>query len=510
MDRQTGLTGEQPPRGPSQPTPADLGESALARGNDFYARGRFDEAAASYREALRLDPDQVVALSNLAAVLAQQGQLAEAEASLRRALELRPDHAEAWSNLGNVLRVLGRIDEAIACYRAAVRVDPDHVRALYNLGTALADRQQHAEAVPCFEAAIRLQADHVEAQENLGASLSMLRRPHEALRHYEEALRLQPGRARSRWNRAMCRLSLGDYAQGWPEFEWRWGLTGLPRREFPRPEWEGAPLDGRTILLHAEQGMGDTFQFIRYARLVHDRGGRVLVACQRPLLRILEAAPGIDQVVEWGGPLPDFDVHCALMSLPRVFETRLETIPADVPYLGADPSLVAQWRRELESIAGYRVGICWAGNPQQPNDRNRSTRLAHFAPLAEVPGIHLVSLQVGPARDQVREVMGDWPLIDLGGRLDDFAITAAVIRNLDLVVSIDSAVAHLAGALGAPVWVALSFAPDWRWLLDREDSPWYPTARLFRQARPGGWDELFQQIAAALPSHVGRAFQPDS
>ena len=224
------------------------------------------------------------------------------------------------------------------------------------------------------------------------------------------------------------------------------------------------------------------------------------------MLRILESAPGIDQVVEWGGPLPDFDVHCALMSLPRVFGTRLESIPATVPYLAADPGLVANWRRELEPIAGFRVGICWAGNPEQPNDRNRSTRLARLAPLAEVPGVHLVSLQVGPARDQVREVAGDWPLTDLGGRLGDFAVTAAVIQNLDLVVSIDSAVAHLAGALGAPVWVALSFAPDWRWLLDRDDSPWYPTARLFRQARPGDWEDVFRRIAADLVRRRNQAF----
>jgi len=492
------------PHGSREPNPAERAERALNRGNDFYALGRLGDAAASYREALRLDPRQVVAMSNLAAVLAQQGQLAEAEASLRRAVEVRPDHAEAWSNLGNVLRVLGRNDEAVACYREAVRLDPGHARAHYNLGTALTGRQQHAEAVPWFQAALRLQPDHVEAHENLAACLTMLRRPYEALAQYEEALRLQPGRARSRWNRAMCWLSLGEYPRGWPEFEWRWGLNGMPRRQFPRPAWDGAPLEGRTILLHAEQGMGDTIQFIRYARLVRDCGGKVLVACQRPLLRILEGTPGIDQVVEWGGPLPDFDVHCALMSLPGVFGTRLETIPADVRYLAADPALVAQWRRQLDPIAGLKVGICWAGNPEQPNDGNRSTRLVRFAPLAQVPGVHLVGLQVGPAREQVREVAGAWPLTDLGGRLDDFAVTAAVIANLDLVVSIDSAVAHLAGALGAPAWVALSFAPDWRWLLEREESPWYPTARLFRQARPGDWDDVFRRIAAAL---VGRRDQ---
>jgi Tfp pilus assembly protein PilF len=482
----------------SDPSRAELAVREVNRGNDFYSLGRFDDAATRYRAALELDPDQVVAWSNLAAILAQQGHVAEAESSLRRAIAIRPEYAEAWSNLGNVLRLLGQIDDAVSAYREAVRLDPGHARALYNLGTTLTDQQRHAEAVPCFEAALRLQPDYVEAHENLGISFTMLRRPREALACYEETLRLQPDRGRTRWNRAMCWLALGDYERGWPEYEWRWGRKGLPHRTLPRPEWDGAPFPGRTILLHAEQGLGDTLQFIRYAALVHDRGGKIVVACQRPLVRILKSVPGIDEVVAQDEPLPEFDLHAPLLSLPRIFGTRLDSIPSRVPYLAVEPELVEWWRQDLEPIPGFRIGVSWAGNPEQPNDRNRSVPLAQLAPLAELSGVHLVSLQVGPGRDQIRQVASHWPLTDLGDRLDDFTTTAAAMKNLDLVIAVDSAVAHLAGALGVPVWVALSFAPDWRWLPESEESPWYPTARLFRQTSPRDWAGVFRQIANAL------------
>jgi hypothetical protein len=249
-------------------------------------------------------------------------------------------------------------------------------------------------------------------------------------------------------------------------------------------------------------------QFIRYAPLVRERGGRVLVACQRPLLRLLESCPGIDRIIAQGDPIPAFDVHAPLLSLPRLFGTTLATVPANVPYLAADPDLVERWRRELESTPGFKIGIAWSGSASYRRDRLRSIPLARFAPLAELPGVHLVSLQKGSGRDQIRQVATRWPLIDLGARLDEvsgaFMDTAAVIKNLDLVVVIDSAVAHLAGALGAPVWVATSFVPDWRRLLDRDDDPWYLTARLFRQTRRDDWDDVFRRIAEAVRPKLAR------
>jgi hypothetical protein len=272
--------------------------------------------------------------------------------------------------------------------------------------------------------------------------------------------------------------------------------------QFPTPPWDGSPLDGRTILVHAEQGLGDTMQFLRYVPLVRRRGGRVILVCQPPLMRLLSRVPGIERLVAWGEPLPEYDVQVPLMSLPGLFGTTLETVPAEVPYLDAEPALVEAWRHRLGSYAGFQVGIVWQGNPRFRFDRLRSIPLAQFAPLARVPGVHLLSLQKGPGRDQLAALPGSFPVTDLGHQLDEttgaFLDTAAVMKNLDLVITSDTVAAHLAGALGVPVWVALHDVPDWRWLLDREDSPWYPTMRLFRQTRPGQWEEVFERIAAAL------------
>ena len=292
---------------------------------------------------------------------------------------------------------------------------------------------------------------------------------------------------------------MGRFEQGWPGYEWRWKCKefgSLP--PFHPPLWDGSPLDGRTILVHAEQGLGDTLQFIRYAPLVHQRGGRVILVCQPPLIGLLTRSPGVERLVAQGEALPDYDVHVPLMSLPGLLGTTLESVPADVPYLDAEPQLVEAWRHRLGSYPGFKVGIVWQGNPKFRLDRRRSIPLAQFAPLARVPGVHLFSLQKGPGAEQLAAVTDRFPVTDLGRRLDDFMDTAAVLKNLDLVISVDTAIAHLAGALGIPVWVALPFVPDWRWLMDREDSPWYPTMRLFRQARPGQWEDVFQRIAEAL------------
>ena len=292
---------------------------------------------------------------------------------------------------------------------------------------------------------------------------------------------------------------MGRFEQGWPGYEWRWKCKefgSLP--PFQPPLWDGSSLDGRTILVHAEQGLGDTLQFIRYVPSLHQRGGRVILMCQPPLVRLLTRSPGIERLLAHGDPVPEFDVHTPLLSLPRLLGTTLESVPADVPYLEAEPQLVEAWRHRLGSYPGFKVGIVWQGNPKFRLDRLRSIPLAQFAPLARVPGVHLFSLQKGPGAEQLAAVTDRFPVTDLGRRLDDFMDTAAVLKNLDLVISVDTAIAHLAGALGIPVWVALPFAPDWRWLMGREDSPWYPTMRLFRQTRPGQWEDVFHHIAEAL------------
>ena len=325
-----------------------------------------------------------------------------------------------------------------------------------------------------------------------------------ALAHYEAGLRAQPQRASAHHNRALTLLSLGDFAAGWPEFEWRWQLGNAMSRP-PLPEWDGSPLEGRAILLYFEQGAGDTLQFVRDAPLVKARGGTVVLAVPDKLRPLLSRCAGVDRFLEPNGSLAGCDVQAALMSLPRIFKTELDTIPNDVPYLSAEPELVERWRAELAAgepspVAPFRVGIGWQGSPVYTGDRFRSIPLAEFAPLADVAGIRLVSLQKGLGSEQIAGV--DFPVEDFSGRLDEtggaFCDTAAVIKNLDLVVSCDTSVGHLAGALAAPTWLALPFSPDWRWLLDREDSPWYPTVRLFRQSKLGQWSDVFQRIAAEL------------
>jgi Flp pilus assembly protein TadD len=464
-------------------------------------KGRLDEAAACFYRALGLQPDHAGAHNNLARVCEDRGRLEEAAARYRLALCLQPGSASFHNNLGNVLTVLARPDEALACYRQAVQLQPSEPVFHSNLANALTLAGRPEEAETCCRQALRLRPTLTDARHNLAITLAAQGKLEEALTHNEEALRLEPEHPGARNCRGLWWLQQGDFARGWPEYEWRWKVRGVTQRSFREPAWDGSPLGGRTILLYAEQALGDTIQFIRYAPLVKERGGVVVVECQPPLARLLASCPGIDRLVARGSPLPPFDVQAALLSLPGLFGTTLETVPADVPYLFADPTLVASWRRELGETA-FKVGIAWQGSPTFAGDRLRSASLRHFAPLAGVEGVQLFSLQKGPAREQIRAVAWQFAVTDLGATLDEatsaFLDTAAVMKSLDLVVTTDTSIAHLAGALGVPVWVALSVGPDWRWLLGREDSPWYPSMRLFRQSRPHDWDEVFERMAAEL------------
>jgi tetratricopeptide (TPR) repeat protein len=516
---------------------------------------RLAEAVACCQRALQLRPDFADAYHTLGAALAGLGRTDEALASLHQAVRLRPEFAEAHNLLGKVFRDRQRPAEAEACFRATVRIRPDFGEAHYNLAVALLQQRRPAEAeAPCreavrllpglaathnslgavlleldrlleasasFQRAVQLNPGSAEAHNNLGNVLRDLGRFDEALARYAEALRLQPEHAEVHWNVALVRLLLGQFDEGWSEYEWLWRRPEFSSRTFAQPRWDGSSLAGRTILLYADHGLGDTIQFMRYARLVQEQGARVIVECPGLLLRLLHGCPGIDQLVAQGEPLPPHDVCAPLLSLPRRFGTRLETIPATVPYLEADATLVEAWRRHLAPLGGFKIGITWQGNPQHVNDRQRSIPLQEFASLAQLPGLRLVSLQHGPAGEQLTDVAGKWPVTDLGGRLDEvagaFMDRAAVMRSLDLVVTCDTSIAHLAGALGVPVWVALPQVPDWRWLLERDDSPWYPTMRLFRQEHRGEWGPVFQRITQAVRQRVAaesqasaRGFSPTS
>jgi tetratricopeptide (TPR) repeat protein len=463
--------------------------------------GRTEEALAFYRNAHFLEPTFVEALNNQGSLLRKCGRVEEALQSFREALRLNPNYAEAHCNLGNLLQAQGRHEEALACYREAIRLQPGFATAHNNLGAALQDEGRLDEALASFDDALRLEPANAESLNNRGRVLLDLSTVEAALASFDRALALQPEFPEAHVNRGMALLLAGRLPEGWPEYEWRVRCKDYPPSALRLPFWDGGQLAGKTILLYAEQGLGDALQFIRYATLVKARGARVYVASPRPLATLLATCPGVDRVlVEDEAVPPEVQLQALLPSLPGIFGTTLETIPVDIPYLSADPARVARVREEVAFFEGFKIGIVWQGSLANRRERGRSLPLAEFAPLARLKGVHLFSLQVGPGREQLTAVAGQFPIIDLGGRPDLASLddTAAVAKNLDLVISIDTAMAHLAGALGVPVWVPLLVAPNWRWLLQREDSPWYPTVRLFRQRQRGNWEEVFARMCAEL------------
>ena len=479
-------------------------------GNALKDQGKLDEAVACHRQALALKSDDAKAHNNLGVALKDQGKLDEAVACYRRALALKPDYAEAHNNLGIALGEERKLDEAIACYRRALALTPDFAEAHHNLGHVLSDQEKLDEAVASYRRALALKPDYAEAHNNLGVALNHQGKLTEARACYRQALARKPDYAEPRWNQCLLTLLSGDFERGWAEYEMRWqAKQHFQRRDFAQPLWDGRPLAGRTILLHAEQGLGDTIQFVRYAPHVKHEGGTVLLECPAELVRILQSCAGIDRVLTPGCPLPPFDVHAPLLSLPRILQTTLRTVPAAIPYLHADAALTRSWQQELGGTEQFKIGIVWQGNPRfgkpacRSADQKRSIPLAQFEPLARVPNVRLFSLQKGYGTEQLAGLQSVRGIVELGDRLGDFMDTAAVMMNLDLIISADTSPVHLAGALGRPVWAALPLVPCWRWLLEREDSPWYPTMRLFRQKRFGEWDEVFERMASALRELVG-------
>lgn len=490
-------------------------------GNCLFYQGKYDEAVAVCRHAVRLAPEDGGAYSNLGNALKGQGNLDEAIWCYRQAARLKPDFAEARNNLGLALVEQGNIEEALKCYQEAIRLKPDYADAYNHLGLALAERWRLEEAIACYDRALQLDPNHARACFAKGVSLYEQGKPAEAIACYERALHLKPDLADARWGRGLAQLLLGNYTEGWLDYEWRWQCKPFTPRPFPRPMWDGAPLEGKTVLLHAEQGLGDTMQFIRFAPLVKARGGRILLECQESLIPLLSRCSEIDQIVPQCTPQHFFDVHAPLLSLPRILGITAAHLPGKIPYLYADPLLIENWRQKIaeseEQRGGRRdktasglplaacrsplkIGIAWHGNPRVRSNLKRSIPLLHFVPLAQLEGVRLFSLQKGPGFEQLAELQDRFPIVDLGSRLETYADTAAVLMNLDLVISMDTSLVHCAGALGRPVWVVLSSTPEWRWLLDREDSPWYPTARLFRQKQAGDWEEVFARIAQELKS----------
>jgi tetratricopeptide (TPR) repeat protein len=507
-------------------------------GNALQDQNRLDDAAAEFETAARLRPDLAEIHFNLGNCRKEQHKTAEAIAAYTQALALNPDLATAHHSLGLLLQSAGRHDEAVACHRAAIRLAPGMIDAHNALGVALQKLNRFQEARDCYHKVLELDPANVSAQYNLATAFHTEGDLREAAKYYRAMLAAVPKHVDATTGLGMVYMTSGDIEgaraclgkavgdwpdsaeahffhgnlllaegkllEGWKEFEYRSKCSFGTSRSFAQPRWDGSPLAGRTLLVHGEYGFGDMIQFIRYDPLVRRAAGegRVLVEVHPRLVPLL-ATSGYRDLLPLRGESAEFDVQVPMMSLPGIFQTTLETIPANVPYVLADRGLVEHWRLRLADYGGFKIGIHWQGNIKYAQDYRRSMPLACFAPLAAVPGVTLFSLQKGPGSEQVgRGDAAGFQVVDLTEAMDNetggFMDTAAVIHNLDLVITSDSAVAHLAGAMGANVWVALSSAAEWRWLLEREDSPWYPTVRLFRQRTFDGWAGVFARIAAEL------------
>ena len=473
------------------------------RANLLAALGRFEDALAGYDRVIALKADYPEAHSNRGNALRALQRLDEALASYHRAVALKGDYAQALNNRGVVLHELERFDAAVADFDLALTLMPDCAEAFCNRANALQALARFEEALASYDAAVALKPDHAEAFYNRGNVLKELRRIDEALASYELALALRPDYVDANWNEAYLRLLTGDFARGLTRSEWRWNspASGLERRALAQPLWlGGAPIDGKTILLHSDQGMGDAIFFCRYVPLLAARGARVIVEVEAPLRALMSGLTGVSQCISKTEAAPDFDLHCPMSSLPLAFETRLATIPGTTPYLGV-PAQGEEWEARLPPRDRPRIGLAWSGNPRHGNDRNRSIALKGLAPLLDLPA-RFVSLQTDVRPDDAVTLRAQSRMLDLGSTLTNFAETAALILRLDLVISVDTSVAHLAGALGKPVWILLPFSPDWRWLLDRQDSPWYPTARLFRQSKTRAWQSVVADVRDALEDFV--------
>lgn len=476
---------------------SDFAEAYFELGNLQHQMSRLEEAAASYRQAIAANRSHARAYFNLGVTLTRLEQWQAAIAAYQQAVQVKPDYAEGYNNLANLLHAHGHLAIAIDFYEKALAASPDYVEAHYNRALALQDFDRPADAVRAYHEVICRQPDHAEAYNNLGNALLALGRPHDALGAYRETLRREPEHAEGHWNLGLAHLLLGNFEAGWEGYEWR--FRKIAPRKLPQARWDGGQLDGRRILLHAEQGLGDTLQFVRYAPMVRSRGGSVILECQPPLVDLLRQSNCADRVIGQGQPLPEFDCHVPLLSLPYIFQTRLDTIPAANSYLVPEPEPVEEWRNHLATWSGaLRVGLVWSGNPQQKVNRHREVPIGEFEMLSDIPGVEFFCVQQGPQAAEAAAAPAGLRLHELPRTLRDFSDTAGLLANLDLVITVDTSIAHLAGALGRPVWTLLCFAADWRWLLDREDSPWYSSMRLFRQSEPQRWKPVLERVRAEL------------
>jgi tetratricopeptide (TPR) repeat protein len=489
------------PHAPPSPELARM----FARASELMRAGQLAEAEKLGARLRKLAPNSYQPAHLLGVIKLQRGDAAAALPLIEAALKLEPGAPDVLAVRGNALAMLGRLDEALAQYDALLAAHPARPELHFNRGLALASLRRHAEAITAYERALAQRPGYRAAHLNRAAALQALNRHAEAIAGFEAMLAIAPADADATHNAALSRLTLGDYAQGFKQYEARFARSGMPgqRRDLGKPLWGGEFLmQGKTILLHAEQGLGDTIQFARYAPLLARLGARVVLEAPAELVSLLGRLDGVAEVVGRGAALPAFDLHCPMGSLPLALKTEVASIPG-APYLAASEARIAQWQPRLAALAKPRVAFVFAGGAGHANDRNRSLALTQLAPLLALEGVSFISLQREPSATDAAALTSMQRVTALGAELRDFDDTAAVLAQCDLVISVDTSLVHLAGALGRPVWVLLPFWPDWRWLLDRPDSPWYPSARLYRQNAPGDWAGVVARVREDLAGMVG-------
>ncbi|NVK19995.1 MAG: glycosyltransferase family protein [Methylocystaceae bacterium] len=447
-----------------QQLPADeKGKVLFARAIAHHKKGDLQAALNFYARSLAFYPEQPDAYNNMAVALRKLQHYEAALACYQKSLDLREDFAGTYSNMGNVLNDLDRLDEALAAHKKAVELDPDEVQYLYNKGLALRDAGYCEDALQIFDAVLEKDPSYKDCP----------------------------------WDRALTYLVAGDFEKGFAEYDARWQLDKSPPRQFSQPRWQGDSLQGKRLFIHREQGFGDSIQFVRLISSIKKRyGGTVILECQPELMTLFQDCEGIDHLVPFGSVLPEFDTWIPLMSLGHLLDVREDNIPGEVPYLF--PPKASRFRIRPAVEGGMNIAIAWAGSPTHQNDRRRSVPLNYFIPLAGLPDVRLFSLQKGEGRHDLQKTGASALIVDAGNDINDFADSAGLIDQMDLVITIDTSVAHLAGALGKEVWVMLPYTPDWRWMLAREDSPWYPQMTLIRQPEPGNWQAVFDRVTEKL------------
>ena len=475
-------------------------------GQVLHALKRDREALECYDKARALAPENIDILNNRANALLSLGRPQQALDEFRQVLARVPHHPEARLNCGIAHAALGSPEEAVAEFDRALSIVPGHPVAHYNRGIALYDLGRYAAAAAAHDSALAVAPEHAGAWLNRGRALAALNRLDDAITSYGKATAIRKDDADAQFMESLALLTLGDYRRGFAKYEARWRRNGMPaQKSRGRPLWLGDyPLARKTVLLHAEQGLGDTIQFARYVPLLAATGAKIVLEVQAELTALMARLEGAATVIARGEAPPPFDLHCPLGSLPLAFKTEPSTVPAHIPYLSADDAHLAKWSGRIGALERPRIAMTWSGNASHINDRNRSLPFARLAPLFAIPA-RFVSIQREVRSEDLAALAAEQRVMHIGGELENFADTAAVIALSDLVIAVDTAAAHLAGAMGRPVWVLIPFAPDWRWTLDGETSPWYPTARLFRQTSLGDWDGVVERVGHELSSFISTA-----